>query len=114
MSGSDTTEKVIALAKKGYKFQVSMGVSPLKTREVLESESVEANGQTIEGPFTLVTKSKLKEISILPLGADDTTTAEIAAQQTNEGIKMEDKNTPTADQIRAQAVAEEKKNQGSA
>ena len=24
MSGSDTTEKVIALAKKGYKFQVSM------------------------------------------------------------------------------------------
>lgn len=109
MSGSDTTEKVIALAKNGYQFQVSMGVSPLKTREVLKSESVEVNGQTIEGPFRLVTKSKLKEISILPLGADDTTTAEIAAQQTNEGIKMADKNTPTADQIRAQAVAEEKR-----
>jgi len=110
MGNSDTTEKVTGLAKNGYKFQVSMGAQPIKTRDIPDGESVDVNAQTLEGPFTLIVESKLSEISILPLGADDKTSAEIAASHnSNEGLKMSDKTTPavkSAEEIRAEAVKE--------
>ena len=108
MGSSETTEKVKGLAKNGYKFQVSMGASPIKTRDIPDAESVDVNGQTLEGPFTLIVESKLSEISILPLGADDTTSADIAASHNSkEGTKMSDKKTPAVkspEEIRAEAV----------
>jgi len=108
MGSSETTEKVKGLAKNGYKFQVSMGAQPNKTRDIPEAESVEVNGQTMQGPFTLIVESKLSEISILPLGADDTTSADIAASHNSkEGTKMSDKKTPAVkspEEVRAEAV----------
>ena len=106
---STVAGKVLINARNGYKFQVSMGATPLKSREVAEGESVEANGQTFEGPFTLIMESKLNEVSILPLGADDTTSAAIAAglQTTKEDkIMAKDNEVKTAEDIRAAAVEE--------
>jgi len=108
MGDSDTVKSVVGLAKNGFKFQASMGTTPLTTRQIPEGESVEVNGQTIDGPFTLIVSSKLAEISILPLGADDTTSAAVAAAQTTNEVKMDTKVvTPTADEIKA-AVNTEK------
>lgn len=110
MGKSDITDKVLALSKDGYKFQSSMGATPLKTRDVPEGEDVEVNGQTLTGPFVLVVESKLNEISILPLGADGTTSAAIAAEHTKrEEHQMKPGESPekTAEEVRAQAVKED-------
>lgn len=109
MGSSETVKSMLGLAKNGFKFQLSIGNTPTKTREVPEGEEVEVNGQTISGPFTLISESILDEISILPLGADKSTSAVIAAQHEEKERKMnkEDKPAPTAEEIRAAAVAEE-------
>lgn len=110
MGNSDTANKVLALSKNGYRFQSSMGATPLKTRDVQEDEEVEVNGQTLTGPFLLVVESKLNEISILPLGADGTTSAAIAAEHTQrEEHQMKAGESPeaTAEEIRANAVRED-------
>ena len=88
MSDGDTAKKVLALAKNGFKFQASVGVAPVKSRVIRADESVNVNGQTLKGPFKLVEASKLKEISIVPLGADGSTSAKIAAGHTQEGHTM--------------------------
>jgi len=109
MGSGETVDSMMTLAKNGYKFQLSIGADPVKTRDIPDNESVEVNGQTLQGPFTLVVESILNEISILPLGADKSTSAAIAAQHAEKGQNMDPKNTtaPTAEDIRAAAVAEE-------
>ena len=114
MGVSETVQKIVALAKNGYMFQTSMGADPVRTRQVAEDEDVEVNGQTIRGPFILVTESVLNEVSILPLGADKETSAAIAANHENNEettMKKYDKDgkevPPTAEDIRAEAVAEQ-------
>lgn len=112
MAETETTAKVLTLAKNGYQFQASVGVRPTKYRLVKEGEVADANGQTFSGPFYLIEAGKLAEISIVPLGADDSTSAKIAASQNqnqNRSNQMPDKNDPaaTAETIRAAAIAEE-------
>ena len=124
MAASDTAENVKTLAGNGFKFQASVGVDPLQYSEVEAGAAIELNGQTLQGPFTLISQSKLTEISIVPLGADGSTSARIAAEQTGavapnqKGVQMKlDANgkpiegaqdgQPTAEQIRAAAVAEQ-------
>ena len=109
MGSSETVKSMLGLAKNGFKFQMSIGNTPTKTRDVPDNEEVEVNGQTIRGPFTLIVESELNEISILPLGADKSTSAAIAAQHEDKGQHMnnENKTAPTAEEIRAAAVAEE-------
>lgn len=122
MGSSDTTEQVTTLAKNGFKWQASVGVDPLKWSECEAGATVDVNGQTLVGPFTLISECKLNEVSIVPLGADGSTSARIAAEhgavapnQKGVNVKIDangkpiegDDGQPTADQIRAAAVAEQ-------
>jgi hypothetical protein len=110
MEVKDSAKDVVAFAKKGYKFQASVGAKPLKVRAIREDETVLVNGQTLKGPFRLMEKTNLKEISIVPLGADGSTTAQIAASHREGEQVMENMKdgTPqaTAEEVRAAAVAE--------
>lgn len=113
MAETGTAKQVLSLARNGFKFQASVGVSPSKYRFVTESEHANVNGQDFEGPFYLIEAGTLLEISIVPLGADESTSAKIAAEHNTkpqmEG-RMENQETPqvpTAESIRAAAVAEE-------
>ena len=124
MGDGATSQRVKALAVDGFKFQASVGVNPEKHSEVEAGAEVEVNGQTLPGPFTLVEAGQLNEVSVVPMGADGSTSAKIAAEQgapvapNSEGVSMKvDKNgkpieaakddgQPTAEQIRADAVAE--------
>jgi hypothetical protein len=117
MSDSKTATDVKTLAKNGFKFQASVGVDPLQYSEVEMGTDVTVNGQTLSGPFTLIQKAKLNEISVVPLGADGSTSARIAAEQAkhkeNE-MKPDEKiektpEQPTAEAIRAAAVSEEQR-----
>lgn len=122
MGASETAENVKTLAANGFKFQASVGIDPKEYSDVTAGTVVSVNGQELTGPFTLIAQSKLNEISIVPLGADGSTSARIAAERgavapTNERVRMKtDANgnpiegatdgQPTAEQIRAAAVAE--------
>ena len=124
MGDGATSQRVKALAVDGFKFKASVGVNPQKHGEVEAGVEVEVNGQTLQGPFTLIEAGQLNEVSVVPMGADGSTSAKIAAEQgapvapNSEGVSMKvDKNgkpieaakddgQPTAEQIRADAVAE--------
>ena len=123
MGENEDAKEAVNLGKKGFKLKASVGLDPLQLSDVEAGTEVELNGQTLQGPFTLISQSKLTEISIVPLGADGSTSARIAAKQgavapNTKGVhKMKlDANgkpvegedvQPTAEQIRAGAVAEQ-------
>ena len=103
---------VLGHARNGKKFQASVGPQVHEWREVQAGETVDANGKTHAGPFSFIARSELREISILPLGADsDTETAITAAQaqgaQNKEQETMSEKTQKTAEEIRAEAVTEQ-------
>jgi hypothetical protein len=113
MGESDIAKQVVALAKNGYKFQASVGVWPEDTEQVAANDSRTVNGRSIQGPYTLVKSGTLREISIVPLGADSDTETAIAAEHNaqqahkHEEKTMSEKTPKTAEDIRAEAVAEQ-------
>ncbi len=113
LGDSPTVRQVIALARNGYSFQASIGATIDSYEDVEDGDTAEINGQLLSGPFRKVTASTLREISIVPMGADSTTETAIAAEKANnnnqEDIMASKENieAPTADHIRAEAVAEQ-------
>lgn len=91
--GVDTgTEKgrFIAEAGKQFNWQLSIGAevqAAVKIEAGEEGESV--NGRTIKGTFIKVTRSVLREISVVAIGADPETTLSIAASLHIGGMNQE-------------------------
>lgn len=71
--------EVVEASTNGFPWQASIGVRPVEMVLVAKGKAAVVNGQTFEGPFIHVRKSTLNEISFVALGADDNTTARIAA-----------------------------------
>lgn len=71
--------EVIANAANGFPWQASIGATPLRMSKVEAGDTVKVNGQTFTGPLYVAAKTRLNEISFVPLGADDTTSAKVAA-----------------------------------
>lgn len=71
--------KSIVKAGKKIKWQLSIGAGIVKMRLIEAGESVEVNGRTFNGPVYIVEKSKLREVSIVAVGADAETFLNIAA-----------------------------------
>ena len=95
MPVSEDAKKVHELAKAGFKFQASVGVSAQDVLCVGKDESAKLNGEEVEGACYIVRAGVLNEVSIVPLGADGSTqTAIAAAHQGKEGKMPEDKNKP--------------------
>lgn len=104
---TEAARQVIDLARSGFRFQASVGVTPVDYERVRPGETVEVNGRAIKAPasgFTLVRAGVLREVSIVALAADRGTSVAIAAQQKDHS--MADTATLTAEQIRAEALAE--------
>lgn len=87
--GSEVADDVVRKAKNGFPWQASIGASAKDVLFVDKDSKVEANGRTHEGPLYFVRKSRLSEISFVALGADDNSSATVAAQCNQEGIEME-------------------------
>lgn len=87
---NDIGRRVIDLAADGVQLQASIGATPENSRRVKANTPTTVNGRTIVSatPFILIQKSKLREISIVPAGADETTAVDIAAAQPQELITM--------------------------
>ena len=71
--------KYIAETGRRYKWQLSVGAAVKAAVMVQTDEPQIVNGQTITGNFLKVTKSILREVSVVAVGADQNTSMEIAA-----------------------------------
>jgi len=79
-----TAQRVVQLAKDGFEFQASVGVEPSRVLTVKAGEKAQVNGRTLVASgqgFTLVQAGKLREVSIVAMGADERTAVAIAASR---------------------------------
>lgn len=65
------------LSEQGFPWQASIGVRTLEAEYVEEGETRAVNGRNEKGPFVLVTKSRVYESSVCPVGADGNTTSQV-------------------------------------
>lgn len=118
LGDSPRVQRVIALADKGFNWQASIGARAEQVEYIKAGQIVNVNGKEFTGPLNIARKSALGEISFVTLGADNNTSATIAAskqEQTMENLENQETNkkeettinadTAVAD-IRAAAAAE--------
>lgn len=82
--GTPAADAIIALVKAGVELAVSVGVEPEARQYITPGQKIQANGQTFiapDGGLVLVSKSTLREISIVAVGADRSAVARIAASR---------------------------------
>ena len=79
MPVSETAKKVHELAKAGFKFQASVGISPSDVLYIDKDTKAMLNGTEVEGECYIVRAGVLNEVSIVPIGADGTTATKISA-----------------------------------
>ena len=84
LAACPAAEHVTALSKSGVSLSASVGLSVTKSQTVAAGHTIEANGKSVtsDSNFSLITASKLKEISVVPIGADSGATVDIAAKAT--------------------------------
>jgi len=76
---SQDAQEVIDSGKNNFPYQVSVGCSVVKSQFVMNGDIADANGRSWQGPVNIARQTNLREISFLSLGADDATSAKIAA-----------------------------------
>lgn len=115
-------QDVIASSANGFPWQASIGANVSNVEFVDKGETAQANGRNFKGPVYIARASQLGEVSFVALGADDNTSASVAASAAgNEDSIMADMKAeattaapiaPAVDgaavtaQIRAEAAAE--------
>lgn len=66
-------------ARAGFPFQVSVGAKMLDGYFVEAGDKAEVNGKTFKGPLIVATKTLIRELTVTVLGADNNTSAKLAA-----------------------------------
>lgn len=79
-------DEVIASADGGYQWQASLEVSPKQIETVKAGKTVNVNGQELSGPLYVARKGVLKGFAFVSHGADDNTSATIAASAAHKGV----------------------------
>lgn len=84
---SPKAQNVVAQADKGQRWQASIGVRPSPkagdTTTVQPGRRVQLNGREFMGPVIVLRNGHMFETSVLPAGADQTTTVNLAAAAAN-------------------------------
>ena len=106
LANSDAASRVVELADKGFAWQASVGADVMRHQKVNADQQVSVNGQVFNGPVRIVKASKLREVSFVTLGADDATSARIAAEEAEE-LLMADTATETPVEEPVKAAAPE-------
>lgn len=79
--GNGDAFDVAYAAENGFPWQCSVGGPLIDFIELAAGETLEVNGRQVSGPAAVVTKLEIREISFVALGADDTTSATLAAKR---------------------------------
>jgi hypothetical protein len=75
----EAAAEIVATARNGFPWRLSIGASIERLIAVDDGETAEVNGRKVKGPVLIARKTTLREISFVVLGADDKTSAKIAA-----------------------------------
>lgn len=103
ISSNDTGQRIVALSRDGVPLQASVGVSPNDRINIRTGDTATVNGKLLtagQRGLTVVKAGTLREVSILPLGADPTTSVTIAA--TRKGHNVETETQAEVDPIQAE------------
>ena len=73
--------EIVESSLSGFPWQASIGASAENIELVPKGKSAQVNGQKIDGPVQIVRRSRLGEVSFVALGADDDTSAQVAAKE---------------------------------
>lgn len=71
---------VVAQADKGQRWQASIGIRVGELQEIQAGQVIVVNKQSFRGPVFVARNSQMFETSVLPAGADWTTTVNLAAR----------------------------------
>jgi phage major head subunit gpT-like protein len=77
---NEDSTQITKLAANGFPWQASVGFQPTRLENVEAGATVKVNGIDVAGPAIVARTGKLYEVSIVPLGADDSTATHVAAQ----------------------------------
>jgi phage major head subunit gpT-like protein len=106
IGGNASADKVIALAERGFQWQASIGADVVRSEKLPQGETAMVNGQSVTGPARIIRASRLREVSVVTLGADDNTSASLAASAVHpEEGSMSDESRETVDATETVAAA---------
>jgi len=98
-------QKVIALGRSGVSLQASIGYSPQTKEYIRTGQSVQVNARTLKAGdegLTIIRTGRLREVSLLPVGADATTHVSISARKGNQTMSTDNQvNTPVDNPLQA-------------
>lgn len=91
MGDSPKAKQVIALNDRGFAWQASIGARADQVEFVAEGKTTQVNGREVAGPVNVARRATLGEVSFVVRGADENTTAQIAASagQSQETVDMD-------------------------
>jgi hypothetical protein len=84
-STSAAAREVVADADNGYPWQASVGASVVEHELIQEGQKTKVNGRELAGPLNVARRAVLAEVSFVGSGADDETSAKIAAEAAHRG-----------------------------
>jgi hypothetical protein len=85
---SSLCQQVMAQAAAGHTWQASIGALVTDSYEIPPGQTVEINSQTFTGPCIVARSASLRETSVLPVGADSSTSVNLAAKAATKGKLM--------------------------
>jgi len=88
-STTQAAREVVADADNGYPWQASIGAAVREVEFVGEGKMVTVNGREFAGPVNVARRASLQEVSFVGNGADDQTSASIAAGAAKETDAMD-------------------------
>jgi len=72
---TDPGKEVASLSDQGFSWQMSVGLDVQSYEYLDDGQESQINGRKCEGPMLVARKSRLREISFVPMGADENTSA---------------------------------------
>lgn len=75
------SNKVTEPAGNDFPWQMSIGADPIRIEFLEAGEEAEVNGITVTGPMDISRETEVSEVSFVPLGADDATSATVSASK---------------------------------
>jgi hypothetical protein len=78
---------IAAKADKGFPWQMSVGIWPEVVEKVKDGQSIQLNGRTMKGPLAVYRNNRVREISVVSLGADHRTSAHVFSP--NESVSVD-------------------------
>ncbi len=85
---NEVATKVRSDLEDGFPWELSIGIDPIETAEIEPGESRTVNGREVMGPARVLTRSRLREVSVVDQGADYQT--EVAMLRRTDRVAVED------------------------